>query len=378
VRIRFGFVSTYPPTYCGIATFTASLMGAIQELESHSAGVVQLVDSPKSDVSTLVAPEVIATLRAGDPNSLKEAIRVLNEMDIAVIQHEFGIYGGDDGDEVLTLMKGLHVPTIVVMHTVITSPTENQLHVLQELCRQASAIITMSIAARDGLIHEYLIDPAKVSVVPHGASAMALAESTSTSTSAEILTWGLIGPGKGIEWAIEAMKLLQDVQPTIQYVVAGRTHPKVLSRDGESYRESLQEKINQLGLEDSVHLRPEYLSDASLAALVASSTIVLLPYDSTDQVTSGVLIEAVTAQRPVVATKFPHAVELLASGAGAVVPHRDPEAMARAIREIVEHPEVGAEMTRQSGRIANELLWSSVAARYVELAVALIRAEAAA
>lgn len=353
-------------------------MGAIQELESHSAWVVQLVDSPKSDVSTLVAPEVIATLTAGDPDSLKEAIRVLNEMDVAVIQHEFGIYGGDDGDEVLTLMKGLRVPTIVVMHTVVSSPTENQLHVLQELCRQASAIITMSIAARDGLISEYLIDPTKVSVVPHGASAVALLESTSTSASAEILTWGLIGPGKGIEWAIEAMKLLQDVQPTIQYVVAGRTHPKVLSRDGESYRDSLQEKINQLGLEDSVHLRPEYLSDASLAALVASSTIVLLPYDSTDQVTSGVLIEAVTAQRPVVATKFPHAVELLASGAGAVVPHRDPEAMARAIREIVEHPEVGAEMTRQSGRIANELLWSSVAARYVELAVALIRAEAAA
>lgn len=353
-------------------------MGAILELESHSAGVVQLVDYPKSDVSTLVAPEVIATLRAGDPNSLKEAIRVLNEMDVAVIQHEFGIYGGEDGDEVLTLMKGLRVPSIVVMHTVVTSPTESQLHVLKELCEQASAIVTMSLAARDGLISEYLIDPAKVSVVPHGAPAIALLESTSTSTSAEILTWGLIGPGKGIEWAIEAMKLLQDVQPTIQYVVAGRTHPKVLSRDGESYRESLQEKINQLGLEDSVHLRPEYLSDASLAALVASSTIVLLPYDSTDQVTSGVLIEAVTAQRPVVATKFPHAVELLASGAGAVVPHRNPEAMARAIREIVEHPEVGAEMTRQSGRIANELLWSSVAARYVELAVALIRAEAAA
>jgi glycosyltransferase involved in cell wall biosynthesis len=376
--MRFGFVSSYPPTHCGIATFTASLMDAIEELESHTVSVVRLMDSPTAEVLRFNSPEVMSTMTAGDPASLKEAARRLNEMDVAVIQHEFGIYGGEDGDEVITLMQRLRVPTIVVMHTVVTSPTDHQLKVLSILCDLASAIITMSVAARDRLVSKYSVNPAKVSVVPHGAPAMPFRESKSSMERPQILTWGLIGPGKGIEWAIEAMSLLQDISPAPQYIVAGRTHPKVLTREGEAYRNRLQLRIDELDLTDSIKLQPEYLNNAELAELVASSSLVLLPYDSTDQVTSGVLIEAVTARRPVVATRFPHALELLATGAGIVIPHHDPVAMANAIRQILEKPEIAAEMIRQSGNIANELLWSSVAARYVELAVALIRAEAAA
>lgn len=353
-------------------------MSAIRELESHSVRVVRLLDSPTEEVSIFRTPEILSNLRAGDPESLAEAIKELNDMDVAIIQHEFGIYGGEDGDEVLTLIRGLQVPSIVVLHTVVKDPTEHQRKVLIALCRQASAVVTMSMAARDRLVAKYSIDPAKVSVVPHGAPPMPAVGSKDSSQPAQILTWGLLGPGKGIEWAIEAMNLLRDINPAPIYIVAGRTHPKVLNRDGESYREHLQRRIDELNLTDSVRLQADYLNDAALAALVASSTIVLLPYDSTDQVTSGVLIEAVTAARPVVATGFPHAVELLSSGAGTVIPHQNPGAMAEALRQILKHPEVGAEMSRQSGSIANELLWSSVAARYVELAVALIRAEAAA
>jgi glycosyltransferase involved in cell wall biosynthesis len=376
--IRFGFVSTYPPTYCGIATFSASLMTAIQEIDSHRAFVVRLMDSPTAEVSIFHTPEIISTMRAGDPDSLTEAIRLLNELDVAIIQHEFGIYGGEDGNEVLTLIEGLRVPSIVVLHTVLTSPTENQSKVLTTLCAHASAIVTMSIAARDRLVSKYHIDPAKVSVVPHGAPSIPALDLTTASGPAKILTWGLIGPGKGIEWAIEAMSLLRDITPTPQYIVAGRTHPKVLTREGEAYRERLQSRIDELKLTESVKLQPEYLTHSALAELVASANLVLLPYDSTDQVTSGVLIEAVTARRPVIATGFPHAVELLATGAGVVVPHRDPVAMAAALRKILLEPEIATEMSRQSGAIAAELLWSSVAIRYLELAVTLIRAEAAA
>jgi len=353
-------------------------MDAIEELESHTVSVVRLMDTPTAEVPRFNSPEVMSTMTAGDPASLKEAARRLNEMDVAVIQHEFGIYGGEDGDEVITLMQRLRVPTIVVMHTVVTSPTDHQLKVLSILCDLASAIVTMSVAARDRLVSKYSVNPAKVSVVPHGAPAMPFRESKTSMERPQILTWGLIGPGKGIEWAIEAMSLLQDISPAPQYIVAGRTHPKVLTREGEAYRDRLQLRIDELDLTDSIKLQPEYLNNAELAELVASSSLVLLPYDSTDQVTSGVLIEAVTARRPVVATRFPHALELLATGAGTVVPHHDPVAMANAIRQILEEPEIAAEMIRQSGNIANELLWSSVAARYVELAVALIRAEAAA
>lgn len=353
-------------------------MAAIQELDSHTASVVRLLDSPTTEVSLFNIPEVMSTLRPENPDTLAASLKLLNESDIAVIQHEFGIYGGEDGDEVLDLLAGLRIPSIVVLHTVLSSPTDHQEVVFNEILREASAIVTMSNAAKGRLLTRYIVDPEKILVIPHGARALPTIEPKVAGERPLILTWGLLGPGKGIEWAIEAMDKLRDIDPAPQYVIAGRTHPKVMDRQGEAYRERLQERINELKLVDSVRFQPEFLNNVELAALVASSSIVLLPYDSTEQVTSGVLIEAVTARRPVVATDFPHAVELLAAGAGVVVPHRDPDALAIAIRNILENPEVAAEMSRQGGTIAGELLWPSVAVRYIELAATLIQAEAAA
>ena len=378
MNIRFGFVSSYPPTHCGIATFSASLMSAITELDSHTASVVRLLDSPIEDVPHLGIPEIVSTIIAGDSNSIDRAITVLNSRDVAVIQHEFGIYGGQDGEDVLTLLRGLRVPSIVVLHTVLSSPTWHQRVIFTQLCRQSSALVTMSLAARDRLVKEYAIDHRKIYVIPHGASTKLSVESQVLAEPPMILTWGLIGPGKGIEWAIEAMGRVRDMGSPAQYVVAGRTHPKVLERNGEAYREGLQFRIDELGLTKSIQLKADYLSDKALAELVASASIVLLPYDSTEQVTSGVLIEAIAARRPVVATAFPHALELLAEGVGIVVPHRDPDALADGMRRILHHPEVAQEMSRRAGAIASELLWPTVAVRYVGLATKLIRATAAA
>lgn len=378
MSIRFGFVSSYPPTHCGIATFSASLMSAITELNMHTASVVRLLDSPIGEVSRLGAPEIFSTMIAGDSKSIDRAITALNSRDIAVIQHEFGIYGGPDGQDVLTLLRGLRIPSIVVLHTVLSSPTWHQRIVFTELCRQGSALVTMSLAARERLMKEYGVDQNKIYVMPHGASTKLSVESKELADPPMILTWGLIGPGKGIEWAVEAMARLQDMSSAPHYVVAGRTHPKVLERNGEAYRESLQRRIDELGLTESIQLKGEYLSDKALAELVSSASIVLLPYDSTDQVTSGVLIEAITARRPVVATAFPHAVELLAQGVGIVVPHRNPDALADGMRQILQHPEVAQEMSHRASVIAAELLWPAVAVRYVDLATKLIRAAAAA
>ena len=353
-------------------------MSAITELDSHTASVVRLLDSPIGDVTRLEKPEIASTMIAGDSHSIERAINVLNSHDIAVIQHEFGIYGGRDGEDVLTLIRGLHIPSIVVLHTVLSTPTWHQRVIFTELCRQGSALVTMSLAARDRLVKEYSIDHRKIFIIPHGASAKLSVQTQVLVDPPMILTWGLIGPGKGIEWAIEAMGRVRDMGSPAQYVVVGRTHPKVLERNGEAYREGLQRRIDELGLTESIQLKADYLNDIALAQLVASASIVLLPYDSTEQVTSGVLIEAITARRPVVASAFPHAVELLAQGVGIVVPHRDPDALAQALRKILHQPEVAKEMSRRSGVIALELLWPKVAGRYVGLAMKLIRATAAA
>ena len=315
MSIRFGFVSTYPPTHCGIATFSRSLITAIRDLKMDAVvSVVRLVDSEINEKVEIANPEILITLPAGKPGAIAKAVASLNKMDIAVIQHEFGIYGGEDGDEVLELLQGLRIPSIVVVHTVLSAPTWHQRIVFTRLTRGVSAVVTMSKAARALLVSEYSVDPSKIFLLPHGSPAFPDLKATELASPPLILTWGLIGEGKGIEWGIEAMGKLRDLVPAPRYLVAGRTHPKVLEREGEAYRERLHKRINDLNLADVIELDATYLSDLELAKLVASATVVLLPYDSTEQMTSGVLVEAVTAGRPVVATKFPHAVELLADG----------------------------------------------------------------
>ena len=151
-----------------------------------------------------------------------------------------------------------------------------------------------------------------------------------------ILTWGLLGPGKGIERVIDAMASLKDLPGQPRYLIAGRTHPKVLAAEGEAYREALVEQARRLGVAASVSFDPVYRSPADVIALVQSAAVVVLPYDSKDQVTSGVLVDSVASGRPIVATAFPHAVEMLGSGAGTVVDHDDPDAMVECTAPIAD------------------------------------------
>jgi polysaccharide biosynthesis protein PslF len=372
---RVGFVGTYPPTLCGLATFTASLFGQLTCGPDVTGQVIRVVDTPQP----AVGPEVTGELVADDPSSIIRSAARLNEGDVVILQHEYGVFGGADGDQVLPLLDALVVPSIVVLHTVLSAPTRHQKGVLERVVAAADAVVTMTITARDRLVAGYLVDARKVHVIPHGAPASVLSHvPTFRSPEPTILTWGLIGPGKGIEWAISAMASLRDLAPVPRYVVAGQTHPKVLAREGERYRTSLQRQVHDLGLAATVTLDGYYRHTRALAELVASADIVLLPYDSTEQVTSGVLIEAVAARKPVVATRFPHAVELLGDGAGVLVPHRDPDAIADAVRAMFTHRETTAQMARAAAASSADLLWPAVAQRYLELAEDLVEARVAA
>lgn len=378
MSIRFGFVSTYPPTHCGIATFSYALMKAINDLPGHSTSIVRLLEADHEDGSVSPDTDLAATIIAGDSKSMSHGLATLNDFDVAVIQHEFGIYGGPEGDEVLQIMKGLQVPSIVVVHTVLSEPTWYQRFVFTEMIRLASAVVVMSQTSHDLLISKYFVNSTKIFLIPHGAPEFPIVKIEDAPKRPLVLTWGLIGPGKGIEWAIEALDSLRDLSPAPRYLVAGRTHPKVLERQGEAYRKELNELIVSRGLEDVVELNADYMSTEKLATLVSSASVVLLPYDSVSQMTSGVLIEAVTAGRPVVATGFPHATELLADGAGIVVAHKDPAAIALALRSILEDPVKAAFMSKRAMELGRGFLWSSVAKGYVKLASAVMSSEVAA
>ncbi len=362
---HYGFLSTFPPTRCGLATFTESLADALVRSGDEYGTIVRVLDRtearghPSSPSGTPVHPVLVVD----DGLSTVRATVALNRCDVVIVQHEYGIYGGRDGDQVLDVLAGVEVPAIVVLHTVVVSPTPHQREVLVDVCRQASAVVVMTVHARDNLAAHYGVDLARVHVIPHGVKHVALRESEPHS-GRRVVTWGLLSPGKGIEWGIRAVAQLTAVTANLEYVVAGQTHPKVLAQAGERYRDSLSRLTHELGVESSVRIDGHYLGPNELAALIASADVVLLPYDSVDQATSGVLAEAVAAGVPVVATGFPHAVELLSTGAGTVVPHRDPDAIARAISEILTESSVADRMRDVALRETNQTTWTAVAARY--------------
>jgi polysaccharide biosynthesis protein PslF len=368
---KFGFVSTYPPTQCGLATFTAALRA---ELAPQNGPVVRVVDTPQPRPSH----EVVAQLVAGDPSSVGRAVEALSDCDVVVVQHEYGVFGGEDGDEILPFLGALTVPSVVVLHTVLTSPTAHQKSVLEAVVGVADASVVMTVTARERLAAGYAVDLDKISVIAHGAPVRPGHAATFRSAQRTVLTWGLIGPGKGIEWGIAAMAELGDLYPAPHYHVAGQTHPKVLLHEGEAYRDRLMMQVQDLGLTSTVRFDSHYRHASALADLISAADVVLLPYDSTDQVTSGVLIEAVAALKPVVATRFPHAVELLSDGAGVLVPHKDPLAIAGALRTLLTQRDLAAGMTRAAQMSAPQLLWPAVAEHYRELAARLVGSRVAA
>ena len=372
--LSVGFLSTYPPTQCGLASFTASLRAQLLA-DGHRSGVVRVVDRPEP----LVGPEVVGHLAPRSAAAQVQAAAALDQFDVAVVQHEFGIYGGADGDEVLSVLDRLTVPAIVVLHTVLTAPTTHQRDVLESVAGSAHAVVTMTMTARTRLLEHYDVDAAKVVVIPHGAI-------TPTEVGARLprlgpptlLTWGLLGPGKGIESVIDVLPDLRRLDPGLRYRIVGQTHPRVLERDGETYRTALTVRAAARGVGDMVAFDANYLDVASLRSVVAQADVVVLPYESREQVTSGVLIEAVAAGKPVVATAFPHAVELLRDGAGLVVPHGDRRALAHALTRVLVEPGLAASIADRSRRVTPELRWSSVAARYRDLAATLVGATSAA
>jgi polysaccharide biosynthesis protein PslF len=369
----FGFLSSYPPTQCGLATFTAALRSEVMAA-GHHAGVVRVVVQPDPAVD----PGVVEQWVHDQPGAVARTAAALNAFDVVVVQHEFGIYAGPDGDGVVDVLQRLTTPTIVVLHTVLVAPTPHQRMVLEAVARCADVLVTMTATARRRLVDHYDIDDAKVVVIPHGAHASNLARVRHQGDIPMMLTWGLLGPGKGIERVIDALPSLRDLVPRPHYLVIGDTHPRVFEREGERYRNSLVARAERLGVADMVTFEAGYVDVASLGSITADADVVILPYDSREQVTSGVLIEAVTARRPVIATAFAHAVELLQGGAGLVVDHDDPGAMSAAIRRVLCEPAKAASMVTRASVLAPELVWSAVAARYVSLADDLVTAGATA
>jgi glycosyltransferase involved in cell wall biosynthesis len=351
-----GILTSFPPTPCGLATFSAGLADGLSARGSD-VGVVRVADGEESSSTA-----VIGEFDNGSSASVTACVQLLNQRDVAIIQHDYDIFGA----ELLDVIDDLRIPTIVVAHKVLKDPTTQQRSMMEAMVAKVDRVVVMSEAANDRLCAEYAVDRRKVTTIGRGATLPTVAP-LKRAGRPTLLTWGLMGPGKGVERVIDAMSSLKELRGQPRYLVAGATHPKVLAAEGEAYREACIERARSTGVASAVGFDSIYRSTASLSALIQTSAAVVLPYDSTDQANSGVLVDALAAGRPVVATAFPHAVELLGSGAGVVVNHDDPDALAFALRRMLTDPRMTGDMAAEARRLAPSLGWPVAAAAYLTL-----------
>ena len=364
---RIAMLSTYPPTQCGIATFARSMSRAMANL-GQQVDLVRI--SP--DFTAKVAHPV--TRNHVGAEGVAETVKALNSYDAVIIQHEFGIYEGPDGSEVLEIVNQLTVPVVTVLHTVIATPTNSQRRVMQGLLDRSDASVALSHSAADAIRRNYDVDGLRLKVIPHGSPDYSqITRPVGFHLRPRILTWGLLSEGKGIEWGITALALLHDVDPLPDYYIVGQTHPKVVAREGYAYREKLEKLAIDLNVRERVHFIDAYLDTEALNRIINSADIYLLPYDNDVQVTSGVLVEAISAGGPVIATRFPHAIELLGDGSGALADQKDPESIANAIRLITKNSAAHARMRELTARKGPSFHWSQIGVSMNTLSHSLTR-----
>lgn len=381
--MRVAIVSTYQPRHCGLAVFSGDLRAAL--LEADSSLAVDIVSISRGDNSRPHPPEVVATIRqevASDYCAAAEELGRAN-VDVVLIEHEYGIFGGNDGHFVLELANQLTVPMVVTLHTVLANPPAERARTMRALCQRAALIMVFTETARRMLGEQGLAEPERVRVVPHGApdelTQAAWADGVDEDIASSSLqlpslagrtvlsTFGLISDSKGLELAIRALPSIVASHPEVLYLIAGQTHPEVIHKEGESYRLGLQQLVHDLDLCDHVWFIDRFLSIDELAMLLARTDLYLTPYRSRDQIVSGALTFAVAAGCPVVSTPYFYAEDLLSSGAGRLVPSGDSSELAAAALDLLGSRAKMKAARAEARRVGADLTWSSVGKTTLEL-----------
>ncbi len=357
-------IGTYPPRVCGIATFTADVVASLAGRAGFERPGVAAVVTDAQELGS----DVVAVIGHDDVASYREAAVVANGFDAVLLEHEFGIFGGPDGEMILDLVDALEVPLVVALHTVLPRPSSNQARIVRQICDRAASVMVFTATARRMVLEQHLVRASKLRVVPHGAPAELYAPRSAAAAKASlgvdgrpvVSTFGLLSSGKGIEVALEAMARVRDLVPDVAYVIAGRTHPEVVRTEGEKYRDGLKRLVRELDLEDNVIFLDRFLDLDDLACLLASTDVFCTPYLHGDQIVSGALTFAIAAGKPAVSTSLRYAEDLLSDGAGRLVPFGESEPLADALTELLVKPEALEEAREAARRAGASLSWPEV------------------
>ncbi len=364
------FLGSFPPRECGIATFTKDVVDAFDAHFGTKSDVVA-IDEPGGD-GRVYGPEVAARLVQDDRASYAATARFINEhpADVLCVQHEYGLFGGEHGAWFLDLLDLVEKPITVSLHTVLPNPTDAFLQVTQAICRKASRIIVLAETARVILDGVYDADPRRIQVIHHGVPDVPFAPTDEAKAAfgftdrLTISTFGLINRGKGLEYAIEAMRNVVKKHPDALYLILGGTHPTIRRQEGESYRESLQKKVADYGLAENVLLVDRYLEFSELLRYLQASDVYLTPYLNPVQIVSGTLAYAMGCGKAIVSTPYLYANEVLSHGRGLLCEFRDAESIAQNVNALLDDPDLRHATERRAYRFGRQMTWPHVAMDY--------------
>lgn len=369
---RIAFLGSYPPRLCGIATFTQDVCEAVARECPGVDCIVGALNDQEEGYD--YPPRVRFELQEKDLDSYRRAADFLNfnNADVLSVQHEFGIFGGPAGSHLLALLKEVRMPVVTTLHTLLQTPSPAQRHVMDELTGRSDRLVVMAHKGVEILRDTYGVPDSKIDIIPHGIPDVPFEESQlfkaqfGVEGRQVLLTFGLIGPGKGIEHVIEALPAIVREHPNVVYLVLGATHPHLIAREGERYRLSLKRLAEDLGVREHVIFYNRFVTPEDLKEFIGATDVYLTPYLNAAQVTSGTLAYVFGAGKAVVSTPYWHAQELLADGRGVLVPFRDPSAIAAGVCGLLSDPARMEKIRQEAYDMGRGMIWSSAAKRYVE------------
>lgn len=370
---RVAFLGNYVPRQCGIATFTNHLWTAVSGQIVDGQCIVVAVND--RDEGYEYPPEVAHSFGQRDLDGYVAAAHSLNQSgaDVLCVQHEFGIYGGPAGGHLISLLRETRLPVVTTLHTILQQPNDAQRKVMDALVRRSDRLVVMARKGLEILCDVYAADEASIEIIPHGIPDMprikpeGMKERLGLDGNMVMLTFGLLGPGKGIEHAIRAMPDIVKRHPDVVYLILGATHPHLLEREGETYRSGLEHLARDLGVSKHVIFHNRFVSHEELQEFIVASDIYVTPYLNEAQITSGALAYVFGAGKAVVSTPYWHATELLADGRGCLVPFRDSLAIAAAVNGLLDEPVAMSAICGSAYDFSRASIWPEVGQRYLEV-----------
>jgi glycosyltransferase involved in cell wall biosynthesis len=369
---RIAIVGNYLPRRCGIATFTTDLCDALHA----EYGTTELLALPVNDSEEGYDYPARVRFELSEDNlaSYRQAADFLNfsNIDLVCLQHEYGIFGGRAGGHILELLRRLRMPFVTTLHTVLREPSPDQRAVMEEIVTLSDRLIVMSRQSVEILQEVFCVPAEKIDLIPHGIPDLPFTDPSfykdafGTEGKEVLLTFGLLSPNKGIENVIKALPKILARHNNVVYMVSGVTHPHILRREGDKYRDYLQNLAKDLGVQASVIFRNRFVSPQELVELIGAADIYITPYKHKAQVVSGTLAYALSAGKAIISTPYLHAIELLDAERGVLVPFDDPEAIFAKTVELLDNVTARHAMRKRAYLYARDMVWNRVAQKYMK------------